>query len=111
MDVTDFAAGGPFSVILTRDGQVYTCGYGALGLGKEVQTLEPRLVSELNNKDIVKVFAATDYAAALSSKLNKIRKEGGQDVTFFSCRKRRAIYVGIERVWSPWQRWKYRKTC
>lgn len=65
----DIAAGGPFSVILTRDGNVYTCGYGALGLGKEtIQTLELSLVKELENKQIVKVFATTDYAAAITSK-------------------------------------------
>lgn len=69
-NVMDFAAGGPFSVILTNEGQVYTCGYGSLGLGKElVQTLEARIVEELSNKEIIKVFACTDYAAAISSKL------------------------------------------
>ncbi|KAG2206850.1 hypothetical protein INT47_007607 [Mucor saturninus] len=66
MDVSDFAAGGPFSVILASDGQVYTCGYGALGLDKVIQTLEPTLVQGLSNKEIIKVFASTDYAAALS---------------------------------------------
>lgn len=69
MNVIDFAAGGPFSVILASDGQVYTCGYGSLGLEETIQTLEPILVQELSNKEIIKVFASTDYAAALSSKI------------------------------------------
>lgn len=64
--VVDIAAGGPFSVILTKDGDVYTCGYGSLGLGKEtIQVLEPTLVKGLSN--IVKIYAATDYAAAITS--------------------------------------------
>lgn len=68
-DVVDIAAGGPFSVILTKDGNVYTCGYGALGLGKDmIHTLEHSLVKELENKDIIKVFATTDYAAAITSR-------------------------------------------
>lgn len=66
-DVKDIAAGGPFSVILTNEGNVYTCGYGALGLGKEtIQTLELSQVKGLKN--INRVFATTDYAAALSGK-------------------------------------------
>jgi alpha-tubulin suppressor-like RCC1 family protein len=64
--VVDIAAGGPFSVILTKDGRVYTCGYGSLGLGKDIiQTLEPTRVEGLS--DIVKIYAATDYAAAITS--------------------------------------------
>ncbi|CAO3619255.1 unnamed protein product [Cunninghamella echinulata] len=63
--VIDMAAGGPFSVILTDDGKVYTCGYGSLGLGTDIiETLSIKQVNGLNN--ISKVFAATDYAAALS---------------------------------------------
>ncbi|CAO3702618.1 unnamed protein product [Rhizopus stolonifer] len=64
--VKDVAAGGPFSVFLTSDGLVYTCGYGALGLGFEtLETLELKKVEGLDN--IVKIFATTDYAAALSA--------------------------------------------
>ncbi|CAO3609475.1 unnamed protein product [Mucor fragilis] len=64
--VVDMAAGGPFSVLLTKDGNVYTCGYGALGLGKDkIQTLESTQVKGLSN--VAKVFAATDYAAAITT--------------------------------------------
>ncbi|KAI7904447.1 regulator of chromosome condensation 1/beta-lactamase-inhibitor protein II [Cokeromyces recurvatus] len=64
-NVVDIAAGGPFSVLLTNDGTVHTCGYGALGLGKEkIQTLELTKIECL--KDIKKVFATTDYAAAIT---------------------------------------------
>lgn len=67
-DIMDIAAGGPFSVVLTKNGHVLTCGYGSLGLKKDViQTLQPTVVEELSNKDIIKVFAATDYAAAITS--------------------------------------------
>ncbi|CAO3610820.1 unnamed protein product [Mucor hiemalis] len=73
-DVMDIAAGGPFSVVLTKDGHVFTCGYGSLGLGEGViQTLQPTIVKELSNKDIVKVFAATDYAAAITSKYKSFK--------------------------------------
>ncbi|KAI8350155.1 regulator of chromosome condensation 1/beta-lactamase-inhibitor protein II [Blakeslea trispora] len=64
--VIDIAAGGPFSVLLTRGKTVYTCGYGALGLGQDtLQTLEPKEVKGL--EDIVKVYATTDYAAAITA--------------------------------------------
>ncbi|KAI8340746.1 regulator of chromosome condensation 1/beta-lactamase-inhibitor protein II [Chlamydoabsidia padenii] len=63
--IVDIAAGGPFSVILTQDGSVYTCGYGSLGLGKEaLETLTPRKVKGLGRA--IRVFAATDYAAAIT---------------------------------------------
>lgn len=74
-DVMDIAAGGPFSVVLTKDGHVLTCGYGSLGLGEDViQTLQPTIVKELSNKNIVKVFAATDYAAAIASTYKSFKR-------------------------------------
>ncbi|KAI9485241.1 MAG: regulator of chromosome condensation 1/beta-lactamase-inhibitor protein II [Benjaminiella poitrasii] len=64
-EVVDIAAGGPFSVLLTKDGCVHTCGYGALGLGENsFQTLEMTTIEGL--RDIRKVFATTDYAAAIT---------------------------------------------
>lgn len=64
-DVIDVAAGGPFSVLLTKDGNVHTCGYGALGLGKDIiQTLKCTQIEGLSN--VAKIFAATDYAAAIT---------------------------------------------
>ncbi|KAI8049434.1 regulator of chromosome condensation 1/beta-lactamase-inhibitor protein II [Gilbertella persicaria] len=64
-DVVDIAAGGPFSVLLTKDGNVHTCGYGALGLGQDtIQTLELKQIEGLNR--ISKVYATTDYAAAIT---------------------------------------------
>ncbi|KAI9263200.1 regulator of chromosome condensation 1/beta-lactamase-inhibitor protein II [Phascolomyces articulosus] len=63
--IIDIAAGGPFSVILCEDGSVHTCGYGALGLGKEtIETLQLQRIRNL--PPIKKVFAATDYAAAIA---------------------------------------------
>ncbi|KAI8992662.1 regulator of chromosome condensation 1/beta-lactamase-inhibitor protein II [Pilobolus umbonatus] len=65
-DVIDIAAGGPFSIILTTDGKVHTCGYGALGLGEGlIESLELRCIQELDN--IVRIYATTDYAAAISA--------------------------------------------
>lgn len=47
------------------DGQVYSCGYGALGLGKDkIEALEPMRV-QIDEK-IVKIFAVQDMAAAIS---------------------------------------------
>ncbi|KAI8379195.1 regulator of chromosome condensation 1/beta-lactamase-inhibitor protein II [Radiomyces spectabilis] len=63
--VVDIAAGGPFSVVLTDDGRVHTCGFGALGLGPErLESLVLAEVAGLSN--IRRVYATTDYAAALS---------------------------------------------
>lgn len=65
----DIASGGPFSVLLTKDGFVHTCGYGALGLGKDtLQSLELNRVEGLSN--IAKIFATTDYAAAITGTLS-----------------------------------------
>ncbi|KAI8970324.1 regulator of chromosome condensation 1/beta-lactamase-inhibitor protein II [Mycotypha africana] len=65
-DVVDVAAGGPFSVFLKDNGKVYTCGYGALGLGKDtLQTLQLTEVDGLEN--VERIYAATDYAAALTA--------------------------------------------
>ncbi|KAG2173415.1 hypothetical protein INT44_008767 [Umbelopsis vinacea] len=64
-DVVDIAAGGPFSIILKGNGEVYSCGYGALGSGKGIiETLEPRRV-QIDEK-ITKIFAVQDMAAAIS---------------------------------------------
>jgi alpha-tubulin suppressor-like RCC1 family protein len=57
----DIAAGGPFSVILTKEGRVFTCGYGG-----GFETLEPKPINNLDN--VIKIYAATDYAAAITGK-------------------------------------------
>ncbi|KAI7851685.1 regulator of chromosome condensation 1/beta-lactamase-inhibitor protein II [Circinella umbellata] len=63
--IIDIAAGGPFSVVLAEDGSVHTCGYGALGLGKDtIETLSLQRIRNLPR--IKKVFAATDYAGAVA---------------------------------------------
>ncbi|ORX62473.1 RCC1/BLIP-II protein [Hesseltinella vesiculosa] len=65
--VVDIAAGGPFSIVLTDDGKVYSCGYGSLGRGSDtLESLALGQVNGLDNRKITGVFAATDYAAALS---------------------------------------------
>ncbi|KAG1504675.1 hypothetical protein G6F52_012162 [Rhizopus delemar] len=64
-DMIDVAAGGPFSVFLDHLGQVYTCGYGALGLGPEmIESLKLEKVKGL--EQVSKIYASTDYAAALT---------------------------------------------
>ncbi|KAF7723284.1 hypothetical protein EC973_002130 [Apophysomyces ossiformis] len=64
--ILDIAAGGPFSVVLTEDGDVYTCGYGALGLGpSNIETLNLKRVEALRN--VSRIFATTDYAAAITA--------------------------------------------
>ncbi|KAG0049101.1 Williams-Beuren syndrome chromosome region 16 protein [Gryganskiella cystojenkinii] len=65
--IQQVAAGGTFGLLLTESGKVYTCGYGALGLGKEkTQILMPEQISSLSN--IIKIVASTDYAAAINDK-------------------------------------------
>jgi len=64
-DVVDVAAGGSFSLFLTAKGDVHVCGYGALGFGRDgIESLRPKRVDGL--AAIAKVFATTDYAAAIS---------------------------------------------
>ncbi|KAH8554383.1 regulator of chromosome condensation 1/beta-lactamase-inhibitor protein II [Umbelopsis sp. PMI_123] len=64
-EVIDIAAGGPFSIILKENGQVYSCGYGALGLGQDtIETLDPKPV-KIEEK-VTKIFATQDMAAAIS---------------------------------------------
>ena len=46
---------------------MHTCGYGALGLGKDtIETLSLQRIRNLPR--IKKVFAATDYAGAVAGK-------------------------------------------
>ncbi|KAI8147966.1 regulator of chromosome condensation 1/beta-lactamase-inhibitor protein II [Fennellomyces sp. T-0311] len=64
--IVDIAAGGPFSVVLAEDGTVHTCGYGALGLGRDtIETLTLQRIPGL--PEIEKVFATTDFAAAVAA--------------------------------------------
>ncbi|KAI9490967.1 regulator of chromosome condensation 1/beta-lactamase-inhibitor protein II [Zychaea mexicana] len=64
--IVDIAAGGPFSVVLAEDGSVHTCGYGALGLGRDtIETLSLQRIRDL--PQIQKVFATTDFAAAVAA--------------------------------------------
>jgi alpha-tubulin suppressor-like RCC1 family protein len=65
--IASVAAGGTFSLLLTQSGKVYTCGYGALGLGRDkTQVLMPEQITGLSG--IRKIVASTDYAAAIDGK-------------------------------------------
>ncbi|KAF9393232.1 Williams-Beuren syndrome chromosome region 16 protein [Podila verticillata] len=65
--VSSVAAGGTFGLLLTESGKVYTCGYGALGLGPEkTHILMPEQITALSG--IRKIVASTDYAAAINDK-------------------------------------------
>ncbi|KAI8352577.1 regulator of chromosome condensation 1/beta-lactamase-inhibitor protein II [Mortierella sp. GBAus27b] len=67
--IVSVAAGGTFGLLLTQSGKVYTCGYGALGLGHDkTQALMPEQIDGLS--DIRKIVATTDYAAAIDNKGN-----------------------------------------
>ncbi|KAF9357621.1 Williams-Beuren syndrome chromosome region 16 protein [Mortierella sp. AD094] len=62
--IASVAAGGTFGLLLTKTGKVYTCGYGALGLGQDkTQILMPEQITSLSG--IREIFASTDYAAAI----------------------------------------------
>ncbi|KAF9112496.1 hypothetical protein BGX27_003287 [Mortierella sp. AM989] len=66
--IVSVAAGGTFGLLLTNVGKVYTCGYGALGLGQDkTQILMPEQISLLSS--IRKIYASTDYAAAIDGRL------------------------------------------
>ncbi|KAK3836222.1 MAG: regulator of chromosome condensation 1/beta-lactamase-inhibitor protein II [Linnemannia gamsii] len=65
--IASVAAGGTFGLLLTESGKVYTCGYGALGLGRDKnQVLMPEQIPGLLN--VRKIVASTDYAAAITDK-------------------------------------------
>ncbi|KAG0007019.1 Williams-Beuren syndrome chromosome region 16 protein [Modicella reniformis] len=62
--ISSVAAGGTFGLLLTQSGKVYTCGYGALGLGRDrTHVLMPEQIPTLSK--ICKIVASTDYAAAI----------------------------------------------
>ncbi|KAG0223376.1 Williams-Beuren syndrome chromosome region 16 protein [Actinomortierella wolfii] len=74
--ITNVAAGGTFALLLTDAGEVYTCGYGALGLGADTtHILMPQKIPGLSN--IKKIVASTDYAAAIT--------DSGKMYTWGSC--------------------------
>jgi len=63
--IASVAAGGTFGLLLTQSGKVYTCGYGALGLGRDKnQILMPEQIVGLEG--VRKIVASTDYAAAIT---------------------------------------------
>ncbi|KAG0288161.1 Williams-Beuren syndrome chromosome region 16 protein [Linnemannia gamsii] len=65
--IASVAAGGTFGLLLTQSGKVYTCGYGALGLGRDKnQILMPEQIKGLSG--VRKIVASTDYAAAITDK-------------------------------------------
>ncbi|KAK3816482.1 MAG: regulator of chromosome condensation 1/beta-lactamase-inhibitor protein II [Benniella sp.] len=65
--IASVAAGGTFGLLLTESGKVYTCGYGALGLGRDkIQVLMPEQITSLSG--IRKIVASTDQAAAIDDK-------------------------------------------
>ncbi|KAI9479038.1 regulator of chromosome condensation 1/beta-lactamase-inhibitor protein II [Coemansia mojavensis] len=65
-EIADIAAGGCHSLLLTRAGQVYMCGYGALGLGEHMlSVLRPTLIEGLDN--ITAIYASTDRSLAIST--------------------------------------------
>ncbi|KAG0071789.1 Williams-Beuren syndrome chromosome region 16 protein [Linnemannia elongata] len=65
--IASVAAGGTFGLLLTQSGKVYTCGYGALGLGRDKnQILMPEQIVGLEG--VRKIVASTDYAAAVTDK-------------------------------------------
>ncbi|KAJ2588227.1 hypothetical protein IWW49_003093 [Coemansia sp. RSA 1797] len=62
--VKGIAAGGCHSLLLTESGQVFVCGYGALGLGPEhISTLLPMPIKGFGN--IEAIFASTDRCLAV----------------------------------------------
>ncbi|KAJ2744228.1 hypothetical protein GGI20_003127 [Coemansia sp. BCRC 34301] len=64
--IAGIAAGGCHALVLTDDGRVYSCGYGALGLGPAtVATLQPTQIDGLG--DIQAIYSSTDRSLAVDS--------------------------------------------
>ncbi|PIA18416.1 RCC1/BLIP-II protein [Coemansia reversa NRRL 1564] len=62
--IKSIAAGGCHALLLTEAGEVYACGYGALGLGPDcLSVLEPTLIKGLEN--IATIDASTDRCLAI----------------------------------------------
>ncbi|KAJ2695583.1 hypothetical protein H4218_005174 [Coemansia sp. IMI 209128] len=65
--ITGIAAGGCHALVLTDEGRVYSCGYGALGLGPTaIATLQPTIIEGL--RDIQAIFASTDRCLAIDNR-------------------------------------------
>ncbi|KAJ1988998.1 hypothetical protein GGI25_003915 [Coemansia spiralis] len=65
--IAGIAAGGCHALVLTVDGRVNTCGYGALGLGSStVSLLKTSVIQAI--KDIVFIAASTDRCLAVDSR-------------------------------------------
>ena len=66
-NLSQVAAGLSFTMFLTREGQVYTCGtntYGQLGHGDTLDRASPKLVEPLEG--IVQIAAGPSYALAVA---------------------------------------------
>ncbi|KAJ2088292.1 hypothetical protein IW138_004369 [Coemansia sp. RSA 986] len=62
--IIGIAAGGSHTLVLSSNGRVYVCGYGAIGLGAgAISFLRPTLVQGVS--DIVYIAASTDRCIAL----------------------------------------------
>ncbi|KTD06363.1 Regulator of chromosome condensation, rcc (substrate of the Dot/Icm secretion system) [Legionella gratiana] len=67
--ITCIAAGGYFSLFLSKTGKVYACGdneCGQLGFGEEEDELEPTEIIALENKEIISIAAGDDFSLFLS---------------------------------------------
>ncbi|KAJ1666611.1 hypothetical protein GGF44_003793 [Coemansia sp. RSA 1694] len=62
--IAGIAAGGCHALVLTEEGRVYSCGYGALGLGlATIATLQPAPIEGLG--DIQAIYSSTDRCLAI----------------------------------------------
>ncbi|KAJ1968885.1 hypothetical protein IWQ62_000973 [Dispira parvispora] len=68
--IVDIAAGGTHALVLTASGEMYTCGYGALGLdpqGEQFETVIPTRIPWLkSNGIVVSVYCGLEYSACLT---------------------------------------------
>ncbi|KAJ2550597.1 hypothetical protein EV175_004005 [Coemansia sp. RSA 1933] len=65
--IVDIAAGGCHVLVLSSDGRVHACGYGALGLGTgAVSTLSPATLQGVS--DVEYIAASTDRCIAIDSR-------------------------------------------
>ncbi|KAJ1659545.1 hypothetical protein IWQ61_001393 [Dispira simplex] len=68
--IVDIAAGGTHALVLTERGEMYTCGYGVLGLdpgGEQLETLIPtRIPWPKANGHVIHVYCGLEYSACLT---------------------------------------------
>ncbi len=67
ISVESVAVGGSFALVLSTEGQLYSVGYGCLGLGQLVETTTFQVIPALVGTRVVKIAAGNYHCLAVRS--------------------------------------------